>query len=99
MPALLLGSVLALAPGWILKLPSDTGFVGSLKWVGSYIDVPGGFVGLIASGGKIDDLNFVIVDISNCVFYSGLVYILLGIWRKQRVKTQHHVAPVQRYKS
>ena len=99
LPALLLGSVLAFAPGWILKLPSDTGLIGELKWFGSYISVPGGFVGLIASGAQIDDINFVVVDLTNFVFYSALAYVLLGVWEQRRTRARSGLARVQRSKS
>ena len=84
--ALLLGCILTFTPVWILKLPSDAGFVGSLKWAGSYMAVPGTFVGFITSGGNIDDVNFVVADVANLVFYMALVYLLLSLWARRRDK-------------
>jgi hypothetical protein len=89
--AVFIGCILAFTPGWLLNLPSDTGFVGSLKQAGSYVAVPGGFVGWIAAGGKLDsvnDINFIVVDIANLIIYSGLIYILLGVLGKRRDKTR-----------
>src|ERR1700688_2830027 len=82
--ALLANCLLTFVPEWMLKLPSDSGVVGQLKWAGSYVGVPGTFVGFIASGFQIDDINFVVVNIANLVFYLGIAYVLLSIWGRHR---------------
>jgi hypothetical protein len=85
---LLVGCMFTFGPVWILKLPSDTGLMGSLKWAGSYVAMPGTFVGLVASGGNIDDINFVIADIANLIFYTVLVYLLLSLWSRHSDKVR-----------
>jgi hypothetical protein len=54
--ALLIGCLLSILPIAILKLPTDSGMVGSLKRGITNLMVPGVF-GLIVSGGRIDDIN------------------------------------------
>jgi hypothetical protein len=82
--ASLVSCFLTFVPGWLLKLPSDFGVVGQLKWAGSYVAIPGTFVGLIASGFQIDDISFVVADIGNFIFYLGLAYVVLSIWSRRR---------------
>jgi hypothetical protein len=78
--ALAIGSVLAFSPVMLLKVDFDSRLISTLKWGGAYLAIPGTFLGLIASGGRIDDINFRITDVANLAFYGGLAYVSLGFW-------------------
>ncbi len=86
--ALLIGLALASNPVLMRRLPPDSGLSDALKWAGSFVLIPGALVGWIASGLRFDDLNMTVVGIANLIFYSGLVYFLLGLWGKHRDKTR-----------
>jgi hypothetical protein len=85
--ALLIGCGLTIVPIVVLKLPTDSGIVGSLKWGVTNLMVPGGFVGLIASGGRIDDVNPWLSGFANSLFYFGLAYLSLTVWRRLKSKS------------
>jgi hypothetical protein len=55
--ALTLGAILTIFPIAILKLPTDSGMTGTLKWGVTSLMTPGVFVGLVVSGGRVDDVN------------------------------------------
>ena len=84
--ALLVGCVLSLLPIAILKLPSDSGMVGSLKWGVTNLMIPGTLVGLMVAGGRMDDINPWLSDFANMVFYFGLAYLLLTVWAKFKTR-------------
>src|ERR1700682_5755344 len=84
--AFLTGCAFTIVPVVILKLPSDSGTIGSLKWGVTNFMIPGGFVGLIASGGKIDDINPWVSRFANFLFYFGLAYLSLMVWTGLRSK-------------
>jgi hypothetical protein len=84
---LLIGCTLAFLPIAILKLPTDSGMVGSLKWGVSELMIPGGFVGLVASGGRIDDINPWLSCFANFLFYFGLAYLALTVWVRFKSKS------------
>ena len=86
--ALLVGLAVAFNHLLIRQLPSDSGLVEKLKWVSSLVLVPGGLVGWIIAGLKFDDLNTNVVIIANLIFYSGLVYLVLGLWEKHRERNR-----------
>ena len=79
--------MLAFLPIAILKLPTDSGMVGSLKSGVSELMIPGGFVGLVASGGRIDDINPWLSCLANFLFYFGLAYLLLTVWVRLKSKS------------
>jgi hypothetical protein len=85
--SLTIGCTLAFLPIAILKLPTDSGMVGSLKWGAADIMIPGGYVGLIASGGKIDDINPWLSCFANFLFYFGLAYLSLTAWVRLKSKS------------
>jgi hypothetical protein len=84
--ALLIGCFFAILPIAILKLPSDSGIVGSLKWGVTNLMIPGGFVGLVASGGRIDDINLWVSGLANFLFYFGIAYLSLIVWGRLKPK-------------
>jgi hypothetical protein len=83
---LLIGCALTILPIAILRLPSDSGMVGSLKWGITNLMVPGTLVGLMVAGGRMDDINPWLSGFANMVFYSGLAYLLLTV--SVRLKTR-----------
>ena len=85
--AFLIGCALTILPIAILKLPSDSGMVGSLKWGITNVMIPGTLVGLMVAGGRIDDINPWLSDFANMVFYSGLAYALVVVWAKLKTKS------------
>jgi hypothetical protein len=80
------GCVLAIFPIVVLRLPSDSGIIGSLKWGVSDLAVPGTLVGFLASGGKIDDISQALSSFSNFLFYFILAYLALSVWAKLKNK-------------
>jgi hypothetical protein len=85
--ALIIGCVLSILPIAILKLPTDSGMVGSLKWGITNLMVPGGFVGLIASGGRIDDIDPWVSGFANFLFYFAIAYLSLTAWGRLKPKS------------
>jgi hypothetical protein len=79
-PSLIVGFTLAIVPFVILKLPTDSGMIGSLKWWITNLMIPGNFVGLFAAGDRIDDVNPWLSGLVNFAFYSGLAYLSLMVW-------------------
>ena len=77
--ASLAGCALTILPIAGLKLPTDSGTVGPLRWASANLTIPGAFVGLIASGGRIDDISPWVSDFANFLFFFGLAYLLLMI--------------------
>jgi len=69
------------------KLLTDSGIIGSLKSGVSELMIPGGFVGLVASGGRIDDINPWPSCLANFLFYFGLAYLLLTVWVRLKSKS------------
>jgi hypothetical protein len=86
--ALSIGCVLTILPIAILKLPSDSGMVGSLKWGITNLMIPGTFIGYIAAGGRIDDINPWLSGFANMVFYFGLAYLFLTVWVKLKTRSR-----------
>jgi hypothetical protein len=84
--ALLVGCALSLLPIAILKLPSDSGMVGSLKWGVTNLMIPGSLIGYIAAGGRIDDISSWLAAFANMLFYFGLAYLLLTVWAKFKTR-------------
>jgi hypothetical protein len=85
--ALLVGCALALLPIAILRLSSDSGMVGSLKWGVTNLMIPGTLVGYTAAGGRIDDISSWLAAFANILFYFGLAYLLLTVWVKLKTKS------------
>ena len=90
--SLIMGCVVAIFPIAILKLPSDSGVVGSLKWGVTNLMIPGGLIGLMVSGGKIDDISPWVSGFANFVIYFALAYLLLLVWAKFGIKPGRWVA-------
>jgi hypothetical protein len=88
----IMGCVVMIFPIAILKLPTDSGVVGSLKWGVTNLMIPGGFIGLIVSGGKMDDISPWVSGFANFVIYFALAYILLSVWAKFGIKPGRWVA-------
>lgn len=84
--ATIIGCALTILPIATLKLRTDSALVESLKWVSTNLTIPGGFVGLIASGSRIDDISLRISDLANFLFYFVLAYVLLMIWTRLKSK-------------
>lgn len=80
--AIVISSVVTFIPAFILEQPSDSGAMGTMRMVLSALGVPGFIVGFIVSGQNINDVNFVIVELTNFVFYGGLSYFVLAIWAR-----------------
>jgi hypothetical protein len=85
--ALLMGCALTVLPILILRLPPDSGIVGSLKWGVTNLMIPGTLVGLAVAGGRVDDINPWLSGFANMVFYSGLAYALEVVWAKLKTKS------------
>ena len=66
---------------------SDGSHDGLVRQVGLILAIPGAFVGLIAAHGRLDDINFLLADLTNFVFYFGLTYAVLILVAK--AKRQH----------
>jgi hypothetical protein len=49
---------------------------------------PGYLVALALSMGRVDDINFTLLEIANVVFYFGVTYLLLTALAKFRSKPQ-----------
>jgi hypothetical protein len=73
-----------LIPPAILRLDTETGFVGWCKNVVTYFMVPGTLVGLVLSGFKVDDVNMTFADIANFVFYFLIAYSCLLGWSRYK---------------
>jgi hypothetical protein len=85
--ALFTACVVTGLPLMILRLPTDSGIIDSLKWVSTNLLLPGTYLGFIAAGGRIDDISFFIADSINFLFYSVLTYVLLAAWQKHRAES------------
>jgi len=85
--ALLIGCALSILPIAILKLPSDSGTVGSLKWGITNLMIPGTLIGYIAAGGRIDDVSPWLSGFVNMLVYFGLAYLSLTVWVKLKTKS------------
>jgi hypothetical protein len=70
----------------ILRLPSESGVIGSLKRGSTHLLVPGTYIGFILAGGRIDDISFGIADIFNFVFYAALFYIVAAARDRYRAR-------------
>ncbi len=57
-----------------------------LKWACSIVFAPGLFVGIVASGGRVDDVNMWVTDLANVIFYAGLAYAVLFAVSKLKSK-------------
>jgi hypothetical protein len=68
------GAALVLLGIAVLEIAGNSLAMNSLKWACSIVLAPGVFVGIIASGGRIDDVNMWVADLANVIFYAGLVY-------------------------
>ena len=63
---------------WLLaKIPVDSGALQSIAESTTYLLFPGAVVGYIASLGRVHDVNFVVMIVSNCLIYSILTYWLI----------------------
>jgi hypothetical protein len=71
----------------ILRLPSDSGIVNSLKWASSNLLLPGTYFGFVAAGSRIDDISFFVADSINFLLYAVVIYILLAGWEKHKAKS------------
>ena len=74
-------------PLMILRLPPDSGVIRALKWVGANLLLPGTYVGFVAAGGRIDDIDLLAADSVNFLFYSILTYIVLTVWERHGAKS------------
>lgn len=48
--------------------------------------MPGGYVGLLAAHGRIDDIDFGFADVVNFAVYFALTFLVLTILTKRRAK-------------
>lgn len=72
------GAVFALAPMLIERL-SDADLWGN---VAASLMLPGGAVALVVAGGIVHWMAWQVIVVSNFVFYSGLVYLVLSMRAK-----------------
>jgi hypothetical protein len=73
----LIGSVVGALPWLLSKLPIDSHAFDLIASSSSFLLFPGAIIGLIASLGRVHDINLGIMIASNCLIYSILVYYLL----------------------
>lgn len=86
--SILLAMFFTLIPPGILRLDSESGFVGWCKNAVTYFMVPGTFVGLAFSGFKVDDVNMTSAYAANFVFYFLAAYLCLLGWRRYKQSPQ-----------
>ena len=57
---------------------------GFLRQMGLILAIPGAFLGWVVANHRLDDINFLLADFANFLFYSGLTYLFLTLATKFR---------------
>jgi hypothetical protein len=83
--ALAIGCVIALLPRLTSNL-RESGVVGTIKLAVEGMQLPGAAIGLIVYR-NVHAIHLWVVEATNVIFYSGLVYFLLAMWAKQKIKS------------
>jgi len=59
-------------------------------WPIDFLELPGGMVAIILSGGNIHNYNLTVLLAANVVLYAGLIYKLLSVREKRKGSNQNH---------
>ena len=73
--SLIIGFVVGLTPVMLAQSLSESGLLVR-RLVGVFM-YPGYLVAMAVSMGRVDDINFTLLEIANVVFYSGVTYLFL----------------------
>jgi|SRR4051812_29035513 hypothetical protein len=82
--ALVVGWTLAMLPRFTSDL-NEYGVVGLLKLGIQCLMLPGAVLGMLVAG-NIHGVSILLVETTNAVFYSGLLYALLTALRRRKAK-------------
>lgn len=82
--ALAIGSAIAFLPRVTTNF-SESGIEGSIKVGISFLQLPGVVVGLFVFR-NVHGISLWVVDATDVIFYTGLLYFLFAAWAKHKAK-------------
>jgi hypothetical protein len=86
--SIVLGCVFATLPIAIMNLSIESDLMDIVKPGAGALMIPGILVGMIlATRGRVHDINLWIVLPANALFYGWLAHVALSAWSKKRVRT------------
>jgi hypothetical protein len=87
--ALILGCGLTLVCYFVQKPgqdPNDTALFKLIQHAAYMLEIPGGLIALILSGGRVHDISFALADSANAAIYSALAYACIVLWQRRSSK-------------
>jgi hypothetical protein len=83
----LIGFTIGSVPFWVWMFLRDSATLPAVQGVANYLLLPGLLVSLATDGGRVHDVNLLVMVISSCVFYTALIYLVFRIRKRLLVKT------------
>jgi hypothetical protein len=80
------GMAIGCAPVLVGLFFSGSQTLPAIQEATNYLLFPGIVVSLLASGGRVHDVNRVVIVVSSCIFYTFVFYLILRR-RKREVRT------------